>query len=262
MKRYIKIYLKLLQLSWASLLTYRSNFINSVIASLVWGFFNLLVIVFLTAKTSSVFGWTRDELIILVASANILLGIFYFLFSFNFQNFSQIVNLGKLDSILLKPIDNQFAISLWQASFQSISRVIFGICVLTYMLMQIHAHISPLQGISFFFLLIFGILLQYSIWFSVLTITIWLTTLSNLSDLLYNTNDLIRFPAEMFRQGKEFLYFIIFPFTLIVIVPVKVLLQKVTFLDIFCLLFFASTFFYLSRKFFTFALRFYTSASG
>src|SRR5579871_1430961 len=235
MKHYIKIYLKLLQLSWATLIIYRSNFLNSILSSLVWSFFNIFAIVVLTSRTSSVFGWTRNELITLVACSNILLGMFYFLFSPNFYTFSQIVNLGKLDSILIKPLDSQFAISLWQSSYQSLSRTIFGIIVVCFMLSQMHLHITLFTIIMFLCLLLFGLVLQYSIWFSVITLTMWFTTLSNLNDLLYNTNDFARFPPEMFRGGKELLYFIIFPFTLIVVVPVKSLLQKATVVDIFVL---------------------------
>ena len=262
MKRYIKIYLKLLHLSWASLIMYRANFINSIISANVWCFFNLLTVLFLTAKTSSVLGWSREELILLIGVSNIVVGIFYFLFSISLYEFANIVNLGTLDAILLKPIDSQFALSLWIASFQSLARVIFGIGVTTIILVQLHISPTPLNILIFLALVIFSTVLQYTIWFGVTTITIKFTTLSNINELLYHTNDFTRFPPEMFRAGRELLYFILFPFTLIAVVPVKTLLQKATIIDIFWLLLVSCLFFYLSRKFFQFTLRFYTSASG
>jgi ABC-2 type transport system permease protein len=260
--RYFKIYFKLLQLSWAALLIYRSNFLNSIISGLIWSSFNLTAILLLTAKTSTVFGWTRNELVLLIGVSNILVGIFYFFFSINLYDFPNTVNLGKLDSILLKPIDTQFAISFWEAAYKGLVRMIFGICISVYMLSVMHIQVTIFSTLLFIIFLFFGIMLQYSIWFGITSITIKYTTLSNIADLLYNTNDFARFPPEMFRQGKEFLYFFLFPFTLITVVPVKSLLSRATMLDVFWLLCMTGLLFYLSRKFFNFALRFYTSASG
>lgn len=262
MKKYIRIYVKLLHLSWMSLMIYRANFFNSIISSVIWSFFNVTVIFLLTSRTPVVFGWTRSDLILLVAGANMMLGTFYFLFSINIREFSNVVNKGKLDSILLKPIDSQFSVSLWQSSYQSLARAIFGIIVASFVIFSTHITIPFVVLTIFPIFLFLGIVIQYSIWFAVTTVTIWFTTLSNLNDLLYNTNDLSRFPPEMFRAGKEFIYFLVFPFTLIVVVPVKLLLAKATNLDILLLSIFSLTFLFLSRKFFHFALRFYTSAGG
>src|SRR2546429_474338 len=108
MKYYLKIYFLFLQLSWSSLLAYRASFINGTIANSLWSLFHVIAIILLTSKTSTVYGWTRNDLILLAASSHLLLGIFYFFCSRNLREFPETINRGKLDGLLLKPIDSQF----------------------------------------------------------------------------------------------------------------------------------------------------------
>src|SRR3989344_7547774 len=108
MKRYFRIYKQLCIISLSELLAYRGNFLNSLISSLVWGAFSIVSILLLTAKTKSVFGWTREEIILLTCSYSMLIGIFHLVFSRNFEYFSRIMDLGQLDTFLLKPLDSQF----------------------------------------------------------------------------------------------------------------------------------------------------------
>lgn len=262
MKRYVRIYLFFLQMSWSAMLSYRASFISGVISSLVWSSFHIIAILLLTARQSSVFGWTREELILISGASQILLGIFYFICSRNFREFPEIVNKGKLDGLLVKPIDAQFFISFQYATYYSLTRFIVGLGVFFFVLSRIPLHIGPLQVLGFLLLLLFGFFLQYAVWFSIMTLTIWFTTLSNLLDLLFNMNDLARFPQEMYRGAREAVYLLVFPFTLILIVPVRAILQKVTFSDIAWLIGISMIFFLSSRKLFYFALRSYTSAGG
>src|SRR6266446_10356316 len=140
MKRYLKIYLLFLQLSWASLLSYRASFINGVISNLVWSVFHIIAILLLTSKTSSVYGWSRNDLILLVASSNIILGVFYFFCTRNFHDFSETINKGGLDSLLVKPLDPQFSLSFQQVTFYSITRILVGLGVVVYILTSFNIH--------------------------------------------------------------------------------------------------------------------------
>lgn len=262
MRHYFTVYVTLLRLNLARLLAYRGNFINSLIASIVWGTFSFIFIFLLTSKTSSIYGWTRDELILLMALYNIVIGgIFHMFFSRNFDKFSVTVHLGQLDQILLKPIDSQFLLSSLNIGFTQISRIIMGLGVAIYIINKIKLPVTLIHIGEFIALSIVGLILLYSIWFLVLTLTIWFSRLSNLVDLLYHLNDLTRFPPQMFNSIKNYAFFIL-PYTLILVTPTKAMLHNLTLVDTAELLFFSLTLFYLSRRFWKFALKYYTSASS
>lgn len=252
----------LLRMSLISLLTYRINFLSDVFVSLLWSSVTILSIVLLTSHSSSVFGWSRQELWLLTGIYNVTFGIFYGIFSINFNELVRLVNKGELDSWLLKPVDSQFSVSVWQIKYASIIRFVIGVCYVLYLLTLLQIKINLINIFGFFILMIFSILLIYAVSFSILTLTIWFTTLSNLVELLSDVNNTTKYPQEMYRGSRLFLFFIIFPLTLVITIPTKFLLNKYTFIDIASLVFVSMLVFFLSRKFWQFALRYYTSASG
>jgi len=122
--------------------------------------------------------------------------------------------------------------------------------------------ISLMNIISYLVLVFFSMLLMYSIWLSFSTLMIWFPRLSNITTLLYNINGVSRFPPEIIYELKSFILLFLIPFTLLSAVPTKSLFQKALSGDVILLLFLALLMFYLSRKFWKFALRYYTSASS
>lgn len=262
MKHYFSIYKTLLKLNFATLAAYRVNFINSLIGGVIWGIFTISSILLLTGNSRSIYGWSRTELLLFTGSHSIIIGVFHTIFSRNFQRFSEIIHLGQLDSILLKPVDSQFLLSLWIVNYVNITRSIMGFIFTLYI--ALHAHYTiTLSGIfNYCILLCIGLLLLYSIWFIILTFIIWATSLSNLVDLLYTTSGMARFPTDMYKGIVPYVFLFILPITLVVTTPTKMLLHRALAGDFFLLLFFTILLFTVSRFFWKFALRFYTSASG
>ena len=244
------------------LFAYRVNFINSIIASIGWGVISILSMFILTSRNTSIYGWTRNELLLLSGVYSIVVALFHAFFARNFDRFSRIIHLGQLDLILLKPIDAQFNISFTIFHFTALSRLFIALIFSIWMLSVMHIHFSFLQLIFFIMLIFLGVTIFYGVWFLFLTITIWFSNLSNIKDFLYNFNNLGRYPSEILFKTGNVILLLFLPLTYVASVPVKVLLTKATVSEIIIMLLFAIVFFVSSRKFWQFALRFYTSASG
>ncbi len=230
--------------------------------SLGWGALAIITIIILTSKVSTVFGWTRSELILLAAMVNVIYGVLRVLFDMNFWAFSETVNTGKLDSVLLKPIDSQFQMSIWNIDFGGILRVIIAIVLTIYLAFFFHFAITPVNILLGFFLSILGVSMLYSISFIFLTITIWFSNLYNLMHLINTIIGASRYPKEMYVGLATPLFFFFLPIILIISTPTKALINQINFQDALLLTLFAVVFFSVSRMFWKFALRFYTSASG
>lgn len=262
MKRYFRLYLLLIRVNFSALLAYRANFVNGLIGTTGWSLVSLLSMFLLTSRTSSVYGWTPNELLTVAGIYIILIGIFHTLFSKNFERFSLLVHLGQLDSILLKPVDSQFLLSLWYLNYASIFRIGIGVFFVGYMLEHMHVSITIFTIGGFILFGTAGIILLYSVWYAVLTLTIWFTNLSNLVDFLYAFNYFARFPPEMILQARNFFLYLVLPITFVATIPAKVVLLENPIEYMFLLLFFSLLFLFLSRMFWKFALKFYTSAGG
>lgn len=260
MNKYFSIYLILLRLNFTTLIEYRLNFINSIISSIAWGGMSLFSVYLLTAKVSSVYGWSRIDLLMLTAVYNIVVGTFHTIFSWNFERFSRIIFLGQLDSVLVKPVDSQFLLSFWFFNYTGIIRILLGIGVSFVLIDQFYKTISFVTILQFVVFMVIGIILLYSIWFLCMPFTIWFSRLSNMVQLLYTLNGLSRYPKEMVQQG--ILLFLFLPVFFVVTTPTKILIQNVTVYDMLATFVFTIVLFFISRKFWLYALRFYTSASS
>lgn len=261
-KRYWNLYKTLIKLNFSALMAYRVNLANRLIGSMVWGSFHFISIVLLTNKTKQILSWPREDVILLTAGFSIFWGIFHVFFIKNFERMSDMIDRGQLDSILLKPVDSQFLISFFLVNFAAFFRVILGVIAAAYIIATYHIPVTVSSVIGYLLLMICGLILIYSIWYTVLTLTIWLARLSNLVDFLFNISGIMRYPPDIFRVLNEFLVLFLLPMLLIISAPTKVLLLKGIPLEIGYLIGFSLIFFFFSRWFWKFALRHYTSASG
>lgn len=262
MKRYLRIYRTLLKINLIALFTYRANFVNSTISSFVWGVFGIATILLITSKTSSVFGWKREELILLAAVHSLIIGLFHLFFARNFERFARLIAWGKFDSVLLKPLDSQFSISLWEINYAAIARIILGSGILIYLINSLSYTISFFNIIFFMSLLVVGVLILYSLWLIAVTFLIWVPQLSNILDIMYTVSGFIRYPPEMFKKVSGLLFLVVFPIVFVAASPFKELIGKANYWDILVLLLTCGLLLILSRFFWRFGLRYYTSASN
>ncbi len=260
--RYIKIYNKLLQLNFSGLTTYRSNFINNIISSIAWGFFSLYSIVILTSHTTNAFGWKREEILLFNGIYGIIIGIYHMFLSINMRRLSHVLRWGELDLILVKPLDSQVALSFWWVDFSMVLRVFMSVGYTVWFVVQLQLTISPVQMVSTVGLAIFALILLYSIWYIALTSLVWFPNLSNLVILLFSFESLARFPKEVAQQLISYIFLILLPLTLVINTPTRLLLNRVTLLEVIELIVLSVGLLYVSRVFWKFALRYYTSASS
>lgn len=251
----------MLRINLVYLLTYRANFINNIISSLGWGVFQIVWIGLLMGKRGTVFGWTSDDMILLTFGYFMVLGIFHFLFSRNFDAFSRVIDRGEFDAILLKPLDSQFHSTLRIASYANLIRALVGLILIIAWIVIKHYTVTPLQIILFSFYTCVGIITLYSIWLIFITTLIWYPNLSNMTDLLYTVNGLARYPGEMIRSSGKVLLYILIPLSLTISAPMKILLHKNALEDVLILTVVGIALFVVSRMFWKHSLKFYMSAS-
>lgn len=262
MKKYFAVLMLLWKLNLASLFAYRANFINSFLINFGWGVVSITQIVILTNRTNNVYGWSRYELYILAGIYSVVIGLFHMFFSSNFERFARIMHRGDMDGYLIKPIDPQFLLTCTLLRPLHFFRILLGIGFIIFVLRLLHITTSLIDITGFVLFVIGGVAILYSFWMLVITLTVWFTNLSNLSDMLYNVSNISRYPSALLLKTGNILLFILIPLTLISAVPGQVLIHKVSSIEMVGVVFFATTLFFIARKFFLYALRSYASASS
>jgi ABC-2 type transport system permease protein len=262
MKKYFMTYRRLLLLNFEALVVYRANFINNIIASTAWALFGFLAIFFLTAKTPVVFGWKREELMLLTAVHSIVIGIFYALFSRGFQQLPSLIEKGELDGLLIKPIDTQFLSTVKMFHYSALIRTLMGIGFIIYFSNVVHYSFSWIYFLSFLSILFFSVITMFSIWSIFLTSLIWNPTLTNLVDILSSILGMAKYPYEMYRRIGEVFACMLIPLIFATVVPVKILYRTFSWQEIVIFLISTCVLFSAARIYWLFALRSYTSASN
>lgn len=252
-----------MQFSFAQFFVYRTNVLfGTVIQSCLWIFFNLYSMYIVTLKTGAVFGWTVGELILISCVYNFFIGVFGFLFVRGLNDFSELVNSGKLDLFLVKPVDSQLYVSINSADVKALLRLIIAPILIVVISAIYNISIQPINIVFFVVTICLGALLLYSCLFIINTCVIWATTMDNVSDLFYSLRSMGRYPRDTFINFSHAFFVFISPFVMVISTPTKMLLGKGTMYDFVELLAITSVAFVVARLFWKFALRHYTSAGS
>lgn len=262
MKKYLRVYVSLLLFNWNALVAYRSSFFTRIFSSILYTTYHVVAILILTNTISSVFGWTRYELLLLASTYSVFIGLFHAFISRNMQRLTEEIYYGRLDYLLVKPIDSQFSASLWTVDFVSFFRIGMGLILTWYFISILGLTITVLGLALYVVAMLVGICILYSIWLSIVSVTIFNPRLSNVIDLLYHMSELSRYPKEMYQHVSIFFFSLLVPFTFILIPPTKILLHKFSLTQGLEAMIIAISLFIVSRFVWTQSLRHYTSASS
>jgi ABC-2 type transport system permease protein len=260
MNRYWKVLQLFFATALAAELEYRVNFLIATftsLGSLAGSLFSL----FLFYQTGYTFeGWSWEE-------ALIVLGVFTFLqgFSTTFlaPNLNQIVKQvqqGTLDFVLLKPISSQFWLSTRTLSPWGLPDLLFGLILIGYAGGRLELPTSA-YWLSIVPLL-FGLLSLYSLWFMLGTTSIWFVKIANVTEVLRGLLEAGRYPIAAYPVAYRFFFTFIVPVAFLTTVPAETLLSRVQGDWILGSGILAVILLLISRSFWQFALRFYTSASS
>ncbi|MCF6191666.1 MAG: ABC-2 family transporter protein [Candidatus Hydrothermae bacterium] len=259
-------YARLLTLFWttsvAQEMEYRLNFLLALLSSLgsaAGGLFGLSLF-YRTGHALS--GWTFPE-------AVAVLGVFTLLQAFSrallFPNLNRIVDhvqYGTLDFILLKPVDSQFWISLRILSPWGLPDALMGCALLIWAMHQVGVSLRALAVVLP--ALLAALLILYGLWFFLASLTIWFVKIYNVTYVLQSFLEAGRFPVGAYPALFRLFFTFVIPVAFLTTIPARTAVGRATgdpaTLGLAWLL--GGILFVLSRLFWRFALRFYTSASS
>lgn len=262
MKRILRLLLMFFRANLLEIFAYRASFVAGVFSTLLWIALSLVGISIVTYQSPIVGGWSRYELFLVQGIYSLILGIMYFTFRANFGDVSRLIRRGDLDFLLVKPCDSQFLVSVGKFIVYQLSRIVTGVVLIFYSLRSLGIVPTITDLVIFIPLLFCSLVVIYSLWFFITTLSIWLVDLFNLDELFIQITGVTRYPLEMLRYISEFLLYVTMPLVVITTVPSQVLLSKLNPTLAIWSVAIATTLFIATRKFWKFALRFYTSASS
>ena len=262
LKKYTKIYLLFLFTSLASELEYKENLIIDFITAILSLIGSIFLLTIFFQNTNDIGGWKFEQALIIQGIYTILNGITNTWFNPNLTEIVKHIREGTLDFVLLKPIDSQFVISFKKIAPSGILEIILGFVLLIYCLSLNQINVN----LEFIFLSIItlfcSIAILYSLWFLISTTTIWFVKTWNATEVLRSFLYIGRFPLNSFSFSLRIFFSIFVPIAFITSIPSEVFLGLAQFWEILLEIVVSGIFLIFSRRFWLFALRYYTSASS
>ena len=112
--RYLGIYSALWKNSVTREMTFKSNFLLWIVVEMLWFGMQLCFIGVLYLHTDAIGSWTKWQVVMLVGASHFIQQIFQAFFLINCTHLSELVRTGKLDFLLLLPVNTRWVLSVRQ----------------------------------------------------------------------------------------------------------------------------------------------------
>jgi len=228
LKRHLSIYAALWKNSVAREMSFKGNFILWIVVELLWFGLQLCFVSVVFSQTASVGTWTQWQMILLVGASNFIQQVYQAFFLVNCTNLSELVRTGKMDFLLLLPVNTRFIVSLRQVDLGAFVNAIFAVAVMFYAATKLNLHPTVAQISGFSALCVVGILIHYSLMFMLAAISFWTVRAQGIVWGYYNLFNIARMPDEAFHGAFKAVFTFALPVLLVSNVPVRVLANKLT----------------------------------
>jgi len=262
LKRYLRIYAALWKTSVTREMSFKGNFLLWILVELAWFGLQLAFVGVIFSQTTTIGTWTVWQVVLLTGTSNFIQEIYQAFFLVNCTNLSELVRTGKMDFLLLLPINTRFIVSTRQVDLPSFANAAFAACVMTFAAHKLALHPTAAQLLGFSALCVVGLVVHYSLMFMLASVSFWTVRAQGIVWGYFNLFNIARMPDEAFRGVFKAVFTFALPVLLVSNVPVRVLVNTlhspVGWLVLVAL---GIVWALISEWFWRFSIRRYTSAS-
>ncbi len=264
MSRYLEIYWLMIRNSLIREMNFKANFTLWMIVEFLWFIGQIIFLEVLFGHTNTIGDWTKWECVLLVGTHQVTAQLFQAFFYVNLAELPELIRTGRLDIMLLLPVDAQFAVSTRKFGMDNVVNACVGIAIVIFSLTQLHV-VPQIHQIGLYLVAIaLGVVIHYSIMFGLATAAFWIIRAQGLIYGYFNVFNIARYPDVIFRGTFKIIFSYFIPVILVANVPARVLarglespwagLAQLTVATIFIFL--------ATRIFWRIAVRRYSSASS
>jgi ABC-2 type transport system permease protein len=262
MGRYFRTLRRFWGMALASEIEYRFNLLIELVAVVANLASSLFVLSLFFGDGHRLGGWSWPAALVVLGVHQLLDGLTITLLQPNLTRIVSHVQEGTLDFVLLKPIDSQFWLSCRTISPWGLPPMLAGLAVIGWAAQRAGAPADPATLAIAGLMLLSSAVILYSLWFLIAASSIWFVKIWNATEVLRTLLTAGRYPISAYPPGLRLLLTVVLPIAFLTSVPAEAILGRATAswlvasgaLALMCLL--------ISRWFWRFALRSYTSASS
>jgi ABC-2 type transport system permease protein len=220
--RYAGIYAALWKNSVTRETMFKGNFLLWIVVEVAWFALQLGFIAVLYQHAETIGTWTKWQVVLLVGVSHFIQQIFQAFFLINCANLSELVRTGKMDFLLMLPINTRFIVSLRQVDLGGFVNAASAVAVMIYAVGKLQLTITLPLVLGFLALCFIGICIHYCLMFSLATVSFWTVRAQGIVYGYYNLFNIARMPDDAFPQRGIFRSVFTFVF------PTRLLTDRLT----------------------------------
>lgn len=241
---------------------FRSEVILWSVNNVLWGLAFLVLINMMFAQVTTIAGWGKLDVLLVMATQEMFLGLMWLQVIPSALALTDTIRFGRLDWYLTKPIHSQFMASTMKFEFDNYTRITVMALSMAVILANHHVSVTVFGIVGYILAVAIGMVIFYSIFLMFTTLAFWITTIFNLEDLFDSMLSVGKYPTYVFNGGIRMFFFYILPIVYVSTFPVQILRGNAGLVHIGIGLIIAGAFLFLSNRFWSFALKHYSSASS
>lgn len=245
-------------------MAFKANFLLWLFTELLWFGGQIIFVDVLFLYTERIADWSKWEVVLLIGTHQIISQIFQALFYVNLANLPELVRTGRMDLMLLLPTDTQFVVSVYRFGLDNLVNAGVGVAFVVVSLAKLGVVPGALQIGCYAVAIVLGAAIHYAIMFTLATLSFWIVRAQGLIYGYFNFLSIARYPEGVFGGVFKLIFTWLVPVIVVANAPARLLaraseqpLAPMLQLVVVCV-----SSLVLSRVFWLFALRRYSSASS
>jgi len=228
LRRSVALYYRLIGVQVRSQLHYRASFLFELVTTFLGTIVNFVTLALILQKFGSIAGWSLSEVAFLYGMVDSAFGMMDMIFSgFDPQGFGRQVRLGRLDQMLLRPVDITLQVLSSEFALRRFGRITQGLLILFLAISWQNIAWSPFK-IIYVPIVYFGLVLFFGALFIVgSTITFWtIDSIEVINIFTYGGSEMMSYPMHIYTDWMRRFFTYIIPAIFLNYYPALYILGK------------------------------------
>src|SRR5690242_15673242 len=123
-------------------MSFKANFLLWIVVEMLWFALQLGFIAVIYQHTDRIATWSKWEVVLLIGASHFIQQVYTAIFLSNITQLSESIRTGKLDFMLLLPVNTRFLVSFRQVDLGGFVNAASALAVMGFALHRLHLSIS------------------------------------------------------------------------------------------------------------------------
>jgi ABC-2 type transport system permease protein len=206
-------------------MSFKLNFLLWMLVEVLWFLGQLVFIEVVFAYVGAIGGWTKWEVVVLIGTHQLIGQLFQAFFYMNLANLPELVRTGRMDFMLLLPVDTQFVVSLKQFGMDNIVNALVGAGFVSFALWKLAILPTAAQLVLYATAVCCGILIHYCIMLVFSAASFWMVRSQGLIFGYYSLFNIGRYPDTIYRGLFKLIFSWAIPIIIVANIPSRLLIH-------------------------------------